>query len=725
MASSSARLESLEDCDKSAAVLQLSDRGLGQLVECIADGVIIVQDERIVYANPAALAQFGVKNLAELADYEILDLVASEDRLKMQAFNLRLIAKTDVVGRQIFSRLQVNGTPIKVETVTARIDWKGRPALLGVARDITEIEKAQMALMESEARLEGFLSTAADWYWETDSEHRFTYFSENLRQSGYSRAEVLGNTRWKLAGASPESDPQWRKHLADLGAQRPFRDFEYRSISPNGTELHRSISGDPIFNAEGVFQGYRGTSRDITERKMAERMIKHIALHDTLTNLPNRACFQDGLDRACRAAKRDGSKVAVLFLDLDHFKDINDTLGHSAGDKLLIEIAERLRTCVRSNDLIARLGGDEFVIVVDQQCDPASISYLADRITKAIEVPYQIDGVTVHAGISIGITIFPDDGNDSEKLLGNADLALYEAKRAGRQTWRVFDLRLQEQLQARRLLDQALRHALDRSQFELHYQPVIGIATSNICGFEALIRWNHPARGQMSPNMFIPATEQNRLIVPLTEWILLEATTQLQHWMSIGLGWFKIAVNVPPMMFKMKGFVDMVDRCFDTTGCDPRSLVIEITESALIDEDRAIPTLAILRSRGVTIAVDDFGTGYSSMARLKALPVDTLKIDRSFLTNITDDPSDTMVVESLVKVGQSMGKKVVAEGVENPEQLSFLEHVGCDFAQGFFINRPMSAADVPAWFEQWQSSRLCCGREPGRPMPTKSLTSCV
>lgn len=708
MAANLATPKGQEDCIKPAVASYLNDSDLGRLVECIADGVIVHQDEFVVYANSAALAQFGVNTVAELAGYKMLDLVASKDRLRTQAFNRRLLADRNAVGRQIFSRLQVDGTQISVETVTARIKWKGRPALLDVARGISEYEQTRMALRESEARLEGFLATAADWYWETDAEHRFTYFSKNLSESGYRRAEVFGNTRWELAGALPDQCSEWSKHLADLTARRPFRNFEYRSHSPKGIELHRSISGDPIFDAEGAFQGYRGTSRDITERKRAERMIKHVALHDTLTKLPNRAYFQDGLKRACRAAERDGSKVVLLFLDLDYFKDINDSMGHSAGDQLLIEVAARLKACVRSNDLVARLGGDEFVVVVERQCDPASISDLADRLTKSIEVPFEIDERTVRAGISVGVTTFPDDGTDPEKLLSNADFALYTAKRAGRRTWRVFDHRLQKQLQARRSLDQALRQALDQSQFELHFQPLIGIASNSVRGFEALIRWNHPARGQILPDMFVPATEQNRLIIPLTEWILLEATTQLQHWISTGLGKFKIAVNVPPMMLKMKGFADLIDQCLVTTGGDARNLVVEITEGALIDEDKAIPAITALRDRGVTVAVDDFGMGYSSMARLKTLPVDTLKIDRSFLRNIADDSCDTMVVESLVKVGQGLGKKVVAEGVENPEQLSFLEHIGCDFAQGFFISRPMTAADVPIWLHQWRSSSSSC-----------------
>ena len=676
------------------------DDGFRRLMEIAPEGVVILMDRRIIFANQAYADQLGATHPTEIIGRNGLNFVVPADRERIAARIRQLHEDGGQSGLTRYQRTRLDGQIADVEAVAVRIIWEDKPAILSMVRDVT-------ARLRAEARLEGFLDTAATCLWETDTEHRLTYLCD-FNQCDVTQAHVLGKTRWELHGVNLDTDEIWRAHVADLEARRPFRDFEFRAVAAPWLGQHRSLSGKPVFDAHGGFKGYRGTSHDITERKRAEQTIAHMALHDALTSLPNRVYFTGELERAFSAAHRDDTKIAVLFLDLDHFKDINDTLGHSVGDKLLIEVANRLKSCQRGGDLVARFGGDEFVMVATQPYDPASIRYLADRITRTVAAPYGIDGHTVHTSVSIGIAIYPDDGLDTERILANADLALYTAKRAGRETWRVFDHCLQEQLQAQRSLDQELRHALDRQQFELYYQPLLSIAEDRISGFEALIRWNHPKHGQMLPDRFIPAAEQNRLIIPLTEWVLQEAVTQLQRWASIGLNEHKVAVNVSPILLKLQGFVDLFDRCIGPTGCDPRRLVIEITEGALIDEAKVTPALTALQERGATIAIDDFGMGYSSMVRLKRLPVDVLKIDRSFITNVTEDGGDAMIVESLVNVGHGLGKKVVAEGVETVEQLRFLENVGCDVAQGFFIHRPIAATDMRAWFKQWQSSRLGC-----------------
>lgn len=798
-----------------------------RLIEIAPDSITIHQDGRIVFANHAATEQHGAKDPTEIIGHAELDFVAPADHQRMAELNQQIHEEGSQSKIAHFQRVRLDGSTVDVEVAAMKIEWEGNSAILSMARDIS-------VRVQADARLQGFLSTATHWLWETDAEHRFTFVSD-FNQSNVVSAQIIGKTRWELGGVERDGDEHWRAHIADLEARRPFRDFEYLSATVAWRGRYLSISGMPVFDVHGVFKGYRGTTRDITgqkqaekalkeseqrfklalegakggvfdidlisgevtydeqsalmlgydqaddiprqlsdwvdrlhpddreaartrldqflegktellrseqrqrtksgdwlwfscigkvverdddgqalrligvrfditERKRADRIIEHMALHDALTKLPNRVYFTSELERACRAAQRDGSKLAVLFLDLDHFKDINDAHGHTVGDELLIKVADRLKSCLRGGDLVARFGGDEFVMVVTQPHDPASISCLADRITKTIAVPYDIDTFVVNTSISIGVAIYPDDGLDTERIVANADLALYKAKNDGRHTWRVFDHRLQKQLQTQRALDQELRHALDRQQFELHYQPLIDVADDRIRGFEALIRWNHPERGQILPDGFIPATEQNRLIIPLTEWVLQEAMTQQQRWPSFGLAKHKMAVNVSPILLKLNGFNDLIDRCLASSGCDPRRLVIEITEEALVDEAKVISVLMALRERGVTIAIDDFGTGYSSMARLKRLPIDVLKIDRSFLTSVGYDASDASIVESLVNVGHSLGKRVVAEGVETAEQFRFLESIGCDVAQGFFINRPMAGSDIPCWFEQWQAS---------------------
>ncbi|MGH1481082.1 MAG: EAL domain-containing protein [Geminicoccales bacterium] len=583
----------------------------------------------------------------------------------------------------------------------------------GTTRDITKQKMAELALRESEQRFKLALEGARGGVFDIDLvSGKITYDEQSALMLGYDRAdEIPGELADWMDRLHPDDREAARTRLDEfLEGKSDTLLSEQRQRTKSGGWIWFSCIGKVVErNADGHPLRLLGVRFDITERKQAEQLIEHMALHDALTKLPNRIYFTSELERACFAAKRDGTKLAVLFLDLDHFKDINDAHGHTVGDKLLVEVASRLKSCLRGGDLVARFGGDEFVMVVSQPHGAVSISCLADRITKIIEAPCEIDDFVVNTSISIGVAIYPDDGIDAERILANADLALYKAKSDGRHTWRVFDCRLQRQLQAQRSLDQELRHALERQQFELHYQPIIGVADDRIRGFEALIRWNHPERGQILPEAFVPATERNRLIVPLTEWVLQEATTQLQSWPSNGPAEYKIAVNVSPIMLKLQGFTDLVDRCLATTDCDPRRLVIEITEEALVEEARVISVLIALRQRGVTIAIDDFGTGYSSMARLKSLPIDILKIDRSFLANVADDANDATIVESLVNVGHGLGKNVVAEGVETAEQLRFLEAIGCDTAQGFFINRAMVARDIPRWSEQWQSTPRCCG----------------
>lgn len=691
------------DFCETVSALGYGDDTFKYLVESAADGIIVQQDNCIAYANPKALSQFGTVRLADVLHRPLVDFIAPEDLPKMMAFRERLMDRGGFSEPQGFRRRQLDGTLIEVVCVAAKICWKGRPALLGIIRNATPRERIQITLEADGALIAGLQLDAAQWLWESDVEHRFTFMSNEKDESGYPPADTIGKTRWEIAGVAPDSSATWRQHLADLNAHRPFTDFEYRATGPDGAEFQRSVSGIPIFDAQGNFKGYRGSSQDITRSRRAERTIQHMALHDHLTGLPNRIYVSAALERACRLGRENDANFAVLFLDLDHFKDVNDTLGHSVGDKLLIEVGRRLEKCLQECDLIARFGGDEFVMIVDRVCDLTCINNLAERVIRAIATPYDIDGIRVHSAVSIGVAFFPDDGADDEQILANADLALYAAKEEGRNTWRVFDHCLKETLHAQRSLDQELRHALDQNHFVLHYQPLLSIRDNRVCGFESLVRWNHPTYGLVRPDAFIEATERNHLIVPLTEWILVEALTQHQRWASAGLGRFNIAVNVPPVLLKLQGFVDLVDSIFVRTDCDPRYLTIEITEGTFIDETTVLAVLRALRKRGVTLAIDDFGAGYSSMKRLKSLPIDVLKIDRSFLANVANDASDAMIVESLVKVGQGFGKKVVAEGIETPDQLRFLERIGCDIAQGFFIKHPMAEAELSAWFKREKS----------------------
>lgn len=674
------------------------ENGFRKFIDIVPEDIVIYQNHRIIYANQVAVKRRAATSPTDLLGRRGFDFVAPGDRRRLAAVLRQLREPGSQSDLTRINQVGLDGHPTVVEAIAVVILWGGQPAVLSLSRDITH-------RMQAEARLESFLSTAAHWLWETDANHRFVFSTADLDRHGFTIEHVRGKTRWELAGVSPDCDARWREHMSRLHARQPFDDFILKTIETNGDVLYRSVSGMPVFDTEGAFKGYRGTARDVTEEKQAEQTIEHMALHDTLTELPNRACCKIEIERIYETAQCDGKQFAVLFLDLDNFKSINDSHGHSVGDRLLIEVAGRLKSSLDDGDFVARFGGDEFVAVTTRSTDITSIRRLVDSIIGAIAVRFDIDDLSIHTSISIGVALFPDDGDDTERVLANADLALFAAKKAGRNTWQIFDRRLREQLHARQSLDVGLRHALERRQFELVYQPLINIADRSIKGFEALVRWNNPKSGQILPEAFIPAMERNRLIGPLTEWVIQEATSQLQRWMKAGLDSFGIAINISPSLLKVKGFVELVDYYLHETGCHPELVTVEITEEALINEAEVTRILIALKERGLQIAADDFGTGYSSMTHLKSLPIDILKIDRSFLANVAIDPTNATIVESIVNVGQCLGKTVVAEGIETSEQLSFLEKIGCDVAQGFLVSRPMPAANVPVWFEHWRSSK--------------------
>jgi diguanylate cyclase (GGDEF)-like protein len=443
--------------------------------------------------------------------------------------------------------------------------------------------------------------------------------------------------------------------------------------------------------------GLISTHEDVTEQRRAEARIAHLAHHDVLTDLPNRALMRERLEQALAATQKGGRSLAVLLLDLDRFKEVNDTLGHPIGDALLKAVAERLRHCVREEDTVARLGGDEFAII-QRTSDPATDSVgLARRIQEAIAAPFDLDGHHVLVGTSIGIAVAPGDGEAPDDLLKNADLALYRAKNEGRGTHRFFEPEMDRRLQARRGLERDLRSALVNGEFVLHYQPLVNLERDEICGFEALLRWQHPERGRVPPGDFIGLAEDTGLIVPLGEWVLRQACTEAARWPSH----LKIAVNVSPAQFKAPNLADVVVRTLAATGMAPQRLELEITESAMLqDEQAAFATLSRLHDLGVRIALDDFGTGYSSLSNLRKFPFDKIKIDRSFVSDLSVANVDALaVVRSVAQLGVSLGMATTAEGVETKEQVEYVRAEGCTEMQGYFICPPSPAKDIERLIE--------------------------
>ena len=437
-------------------------------------------------------------------------------------------------------------------------------------------------------------------------------------------------------------------------------------------------------------------NRMAENRQQSEEALRNLAHHDPLTQLPNRALFHERLTEALDTGGRVNRMVAVHFLDLDHFKDVNDTLGHPAGDLLLQQVSERLKACLRKSDTVARLGGDEFAVIQTNLVDDSGITVLAERMVEALTTPFDLGDERVHTGTSVGITVFPQDGTVADNLLKNADQALYRAKQEGRAKYRLFDPNMNAEIQARKTLEIDLRETLEsEGQIFLTYQPQIEIATGRIAGVEALVRWHHPERGMISPGEFIPVAEQTRLIGRITEIVLREACRQGKAWRDDGLPDMRMSVNLSPADIKRHDVVDMITGILDDTGFDPHLLELEITEGMVMSGVEAvIETLHKLHAIGVELAIDDFGTGFSSMSYLKKFPVDRLKIDQSFMRGIENNVEDRSITKAIIKLGHSLGLKVIAEGVETEEQMEFLRIRHCQEAQGYLISRPIEAEEL-------------------------------
>lgn len=447
-----------------------------------------------------------------------------------------------------------------------------------------------------------------------------------------------------------------------------------------------------------------GAVVDITERKMAQESLQYTATHDALTGLPNRYLFKDRLDQAFLRADRSGGSVAILLLDLDYFKDINDTLGHPAGDKLLTEVGHRLMKIARASDTVARLGGDEFAIICADMKDTSQIRPIAERCISALGKPYDIDGNDVLSGCSIGISCYPNDGDNADELTKNADLALYQSKANGRNAFHLYEREMSTNIILRKERESRLHLALEQNEFELYYQPQITLDSKEVVGVEALIRWNHPDEGLVPPNEFIPLAEKTGLIHDLGEWVMQEACRTASRWRTIHGHKLRMAVNVSALQLRSDAFVGNVARILGKEHYPGRLLEIEVTESAIFsDPEKTQATLDELRDMGITIALDDFGTGYSSLTHLKHLRASTLKIDRSFINNILDDHNDLHIAEKMIELAQKLKMQVVAEGIETLAQMDRLLACSCDIGQGYLFSRPLPEKEFLAWLEEYEA----------------------
>ncbi|MCF8197485.1 MAG: EAL domain-containing protein [Sulfuritalea sp.] len=574
------------------------------------------------------------------------------------------------------------------------------PRFILLARDITERKQAVTALQKSEQRFLALSTMSSDWFWTQDEQFRFTEFSGAFASAFRPPTNSIGKTRWELPiDLTPE---QWAEHRAILDAHLPFRNLEYAITGSDGERRWYTVNGEPLFDGTGAFMGYHGTGSDITARKQAEDKINELAFFDQLTGLPNRTLLLDRLKQAIIASTRSGSHGALLIIDLDNFKTLNDTRGHDVGDMLLKQVAKRLEQGVREGDTVARLGGDEFVVLLtglsSDEADAATAAeVIAEKSLAALNQTYTLGETLHHSTASIGVTLFKGGVANSEELLKQADLAMYKSKTAGRNTVRFFDPTLESTVMEHAALEHDLRQAMADGQYLLHYQAQV--AGGQLTGVEVLVRWQHPQRGLVAPAEFIPLAEETGLILPLGRWVLETACTQLAAWAARPeMRHLTVAVNVSAHQFRQADFVDEVLAVLKNTGANPQRLKLELTESLLVaNVEDVIEKMFALKAKGVGFSLDDFGTGYSSLSYLKRLPLDQLKIDQSFVRDVLNDPNDASIVRTIIALAQNLGLGVIAEGVETEAQRDFLANSGCLAYQGYLFSRPLPLDEFEAF----------------------------
>lgn len=577
-------------------------------------------------------------------------------------------------------------------------------ALVGIGRDITLRRRAERALHESEARFRSLIELSSDWYWEQNAELQFIDIEDPNNKSSYTRDEVLGKDLKELPGTALISE-SWIEYDDLVAERKPFRDLELRRVADNGKTHFISLTGLPAFDEDGSFRGYRGIGRDISDRKRSEQHIHFLATHDSLTSLPNRFMFSQILNLAIESAHRYHRKLAVFFIDLDRFKNINDTLGHEAGDFLLCEMAARLKQCLRASDVVGRLGGDEFVILLPEPENTDQIATVAQKVLAASLDPININGQECRVTASIGICVYPEDGKDEHTLMKHADIAMYRAKEEGKNNYQFYSPDIEARSLERLVLENNLRLALERNEFFLHYQAKRNLQTGAIAGVEALVRWRHPELGVISPAQFIPLAEETGLIVLIGRWVLKTACAQNVAWLKQGLPPLCMAVNLSVRQFFDDNLINDVASALRESGMRPELLEMEITEGMVMqDAERAIRILTTIKSLGVRLAIDDFGVGYSSLAQIKRFPIDTLKVDSSFIRDIPQNREDRAITEAIIAMGRTLSLTVIAEGVETKEQEEFLRKHACDQSQGYYFSKPISPEDFVKFMKDYVAS---------------------
>ncbi|MBZ0156545.1 MAG: EAL domain-containing protein [Alphaproteobacteria bacterium] len=596
------------------------------------------------------------------------------------------------IGKKDGSLLHFQLQSIAVE------DRKGAEALCRTTvTDITERKHWEEQLRESEEKYRELVQSARSIILKTDMQGTIIFFNEFAQEFfGYTVAEAAGR---KVVGTIvPPLSPSaqvFREMLVSITLDpNHYQEIEGEGTRKNGERVWIAWTNRPIRDRSGNLTGVLTAGQDITERKRAEETMQHQAHHDALTGLLNKTHFMEYLSNALRQARRYGYMLAVMFLDLDRFKAINDSLGHAMGDTLLQSVSERLRASVRDSDVIARIGGDEYTILLPHISHAEDAAKTAEKILEHFTRSFLLDGNELYCGISIGISLFPEDGEQPETLLRNADIALYHVKEHGRGTFEFYNPAMNIRTLERMILESNLRRTLERGELVVYYQPQVSIDSRTPLCAEALVRWQHPERGLLNPFQFLPVAEETGFIVPMDEWVLRTACAQNKAWQEAGYTPLCLTVNVSSRQFQNPSLVDLVEQVLEETGLDPKWLELEVTEgTAMQNIDVTISNMSRLKERGVRFSIDDFGTGYSSLNYLKRLPIQKVKIDKSFIHGLMTDSNDETIVEAVIAMAHKMRFQVVAEGVETEEQWELLRSCGCDAVQGYCASEPLPAPE--------------------------------
>ena len=597
------------------------------------------------------------------------------------------------------SRECQNGENQTLQIELRRLSRPGFPGVIVALYDISKHKAVEQALRMSEARYRMLLEHQSDLVLKIDLHGIIQFASPSFsKMFGVTESDVSGQSFFRFVAGDKQAEFLERLHQKNCRQQACYEEIILQTAQ--GARCY-GWSLKALADQEDTASGYICIGRDITEQKEAEYSIHQLAYYDSLTGLPNRVLLQDRLHQILSQTNRNDKKFAVLFLDLDRFKSINDSLGHAAGDELLKQVAYRLKENIRGADTVARQGGDEFVVILSSIEGSRQAARVASKIISTITHPFQVAGRDLSIGTSIGIALFPDDGRDADTLLKHADMAMYLAKESGRGKFTFFSHELNDRMRERSTMEAALKKAIEQNELFLQYQPQFNIKNRYLTSLEAFVRWNHPEYGVLMPGRFIPLAEETGLIIPLGEWVLKAACAQAAMWQSYGRGGVPVSVNLSTRQFRHPELSEMVARSLVVAGLPPHSLELEIQEHTLLDNvEASISVLQELKWQGIQLTIDDFGTGYSSLSHLRRFPINRLKIDSSFIRNVHSRSEDADITEAIISVGRSLKMSVVAEGVEREEQLLFLRDHMCDEMQGNYFSSPVGSRDLVhcRWF---------------------------